>query len=142
MWERIADLLQSHVAAFRDAQRAGKHVGRVFEDSVHFVMALDEKSAALKLHAIRILDRLARLNAQHHVLRVRVIFAEIVAVIRGHQRKAQVFLQAKQGRMDAMFHLQTLILNLEKKIVLAEDVAVPRRCSARSLVLVVHQEFG
>src|SRR5207253_939438 len=93
--KRIADFLQPQIAAFCYAQGAGEHVRRVFEDSVHLVMALDKKSAALKLHAIRILDRLAGLNAQHHVPRERVILAEIVSVICCHDWKTKILLQAE-----------------------------------------------
>ena len=120
MRERIADLLQPHVAAFGDTEGAGEHVGRVFEDAVHFVMALDEKAGALELHAIGVLDGLAGLNAEHHVLGVGIVFAKIVAVVGGHQGQAQLFFQAEQVGVNAVFLLQALILNLQKEIVLCQ----------------------
>ncbi len=39
------------------------------------------------------MDRLPGLNAEHDVLRVGVILAEIVAVVGRHQRKAELFFQ-------------------------------------------------
>ena len=51
------------------------------------------------------MDRLARLNADHHVLRVGIVFAEIVAVVGGNQRKAKIFFQLEQVGMDAVLHL-------------------------------------
>ena len=74
--------------------------GAIFEDAVHFVVALDEKSGALELHAIGVLDGLAGLYAQHHILGVGVVFAEVMAVIGGDQREPQFFFQAKQVRSE------------------------------------------
>ena len=142
MRERIADFFQPHIAAFRDAQGAGKHVGRVFEDLVHFVMALDEKARALELHAIGVLNRLAGLNAQHHVLRVRVVLAEIVAVVGGDQRKAKIFFQTEQVGVDAVFLFQALVLNFQEEIVRAENIAVGGGRIPGRVVVVFHQAFG
>ena len=142
MRKRIADFFQPQVAAFGDGQRARKHVGRVFEDAVHFVMTLDVKSRALELHAIGVLDRLAGLDAQHHVLGVGVVFAEIVAVVGRDHRQAEVFFQAKQVGVDAMLLLQALVLNLEKEVVRTENVAVGGRRVPRRVVLLFHQALG
>ena len=122
--ERIADFFQPHVAAFRDRQGAREHVGRIFKDALHFFMTLDEKPAALELHAIGVLDGLAGLDAQHHVLGVSVVLAEIVAVVGSDHRQAQVFFQAEKIGMDAMLLLQTLVLDLEIEVVRTENIAV------------------
>ncbi len=44
--------------------------------------------------------------------------------------------------MDAVFHLQTLILNLQKEIVFAENIAIEHRRIPRGFVLLFHQPFG
>ena len=96
--------------------------GRIFEDAKHLVVVLDEELVAVELHAAGVVDRFAGLNAEHHVLRVGVVFAEVVAVVGGDERQAEIFFQLEQAGMDAVLHLRALILNLEKEIVLAEDV--------------------
>ena len=140
--ERVADLFQPHVAAFRNAKGAGEHVRRIFKDAIHFVMALDEKSGALELHAVGVLDGLAGLYAQHHILGMRVVFAEVVAVIGRDHRQAEFLFQPEQVGVNAMLLLQALILDLEKEIVFAEDVAIGRRRISRRLVVIFHQALG
>ncbi len=139
--ERIADFLEAHVAAFGDGESAGKHVGRVFEDAVHFVVALDEKAGALELHAIGVLDRLAGLDAQHYILSVGVVFAEVVAVIRRHHREGKFLFKPEQIGVNAMFLLQALVLDLKKEIVSAENIAIGRRRIPRGFVVIFHQTF-
>ena len=102
MREGIADFFQPQVAAFGDAQGPGKHVGRIFEHLEHLVVALDVEARALELHAVGVLNRLAGLNADHHVLGVGVVFAQIVAVVGGDQRQAEFFFQPEQVGMDAV----------------------------------------
>ena len=140
--KRIADFFQPHVAAFGNAQGAAQHVGRVLEDPLHFVVTLDEEVRALELHAVGVLDRLAGLDAEHHVLRVGVVLAEIVAVVRCDQRQAKVFFQAEQIGMDAVFLFEALVLNFEKEVVLSENVVVGRGGAARSVVVLFHQTLG
>ena len=77
MRKRIADLFQTHVAAFRDGQRPRKNLRRIFEDPVHLVVALDEEAGTLKLHAIGVLDGFAGLDAKHHILGVGIVFAKV-----------------------------------------------------------------
>src|SRR5262249_47006425 len=89
MRERITYFCQVEVAAFGDVERADKHVRRVLEHLVHLIVALDVKARALELHAIWILNALAGLNADHDVLCVRVIFAEVMAVVGCNQGNAQ-----------------------------------------------------
>src|SRR5579862_8529267 len=138
----IADFLQPHVAAFGDAQGASENVGRVFEDTQHFVVTLDKKIAALELHAIGILNRLAGLDAEHHVLGVGVVFAEVVTVVGRDQRQAEIFFQTEQIGVDAMFLLQALILNLKKEIVGTKNVAVGCSGIAGGIVIFFHQPLG
>ncbi len=69
------------------------------------------------------MDGLARLNAEHHVLRVRIILAEIVAVIGRNQRDLEFFLQLQQVALNARFFRQSLVLNFEIEIAFAENIA-------------------
>ena len=91
MRERGRNFLQPETTALGDIESAREHFGRVLEDAVHLVVTLDEKLSALKLHPVRVLDGFAGLDAHHDILRVRVFFAEIVAVVGGNEREGQVF---------------------------------------------------
>ena len=135
VWKRAGNFLQSKVAAFRYIERARKHLGRVLEHPQHFVAVLHVELRALELHPVGFLDGLPRLNAQHHILCVRVVFAKVVAVVGRHQRQPNILLQLEQAGMDAVLHLQTLVLNLQEEILFAKKIAVETGRRARRLVV-------
>ena len=137
--KRRRDFFQPQIAALGNRHRARQYIRRVLEHAQHLVAVLHKKLVALKLHPVRVQNRLPHLDAQHHVLRVRVVLAKVVAVVSRHQRYAQVLLQLKQSRMDAVFHLQALVLNLQKKILPPKQIAIKRRRRPRRLVLPFRQ---
>src|SRR5215469_11179816 len=88
-----------------------------------------------------ILNALSRLDADHHVLGVGIVFAQIVAVIGRHQWKAEIFLQSKQAGMDAVLRLQALVLDLKKEILPAKNVSVSGSGAAGGWVLFFGEEL-
>ena len=91
--ERIRDFLQAQAAALGDVERAREHLGGIFEHAVHLVVVLDEELVAVELHASRVVNRLAGLDAEHDILCVGVVFAEVVAVVGGDERQAEIFFE-------------------------------------------------
>ena len=87
------------------------------------------------------MNGLAGLDAQHDVLRVGVVFAEIMAVVGGDQRQAEIFFQLEEAGMDAVLHLQPLILDFEKEVLFAENIGESAGGRARGVVIVLHQAF-
>src|SRR5207253_3874799 len=79
--KRILDLVQLEIAALGNGQRLLQHIFTAIEELLHLVRGLHEKLIAVELQPVRVIDGFARLHADQHVLRVRVIFAKIVAVI-------------------------------------------------------------
>ena len=115
---------------------------RVLEDAGHFVVALDEELVAVELHAGGVANGFAGLDAEHDVLGVGVVFAEIVAVVGGDQRQAEIFFQLEEAGMDAVLHFQALILNLEIEILFAENVGEGSGGGASGVVIVLHEALG
>ncbi len=105
-------------------------------------MVLDEKLVAVKLHARRVVNRLAGLNAEHDVLRVGVVFAEVVAVVGGDQRQAKIFFQLEEAGMDAVLHLEALVLNLEVEVLFAENISVGGCGSSGGVVFAFGEALG
>ena len=140
--ERRGDFFQVQTATLGDVEGARQDFGRVFEDAIHFVVVLDEELGAIELHARGVVDRLAGLDAEHDVLGVGVVLAEIVAVVGGDERKAEIFFQLEEAGMDFVFHRKALVLNLEIEIFFAEDVAVGSGGGAGGIVLPFHQALG
>ena len=139
--KRIADLRQLNVAAFSNCERTGKYIRRILEHLIHFIVVLYIEPGALELHPVGILNAFSGLNADHHVLRVGVIFAEIVAVIRRHQWKPDVFLQLKKTRMNPVLHFQSLVLNFQEEILFSENIRIGSCGCSCCIVLVFHQEL-
>src|SRR5438034_11272222 len=98
MREGIFNLLRPNAAALGDSEGAREHVMRVFENSVHLVVTLDIEAGTLELHSVRLLIALAGLNTDHHVLRVSIVLAQIMTVVRSHQRQAQIFFEPKDRK--------------------------------------------
>ena len=141
MRKGAADFLHPHVAPFRDGKRAGQNVGRVLKEASHFLVALHEELIALELHAIGFLDGLAGLDANHHILGMGIVLAQIVAVVRSHQGEAQVFLQAKQRGLYLVFLSQALVLNFQEEVFFAENFAVRGGRRTRRLVFLFHEKL-
>src|SRR5262245_44174057 len=90
MGKGVADLLQPHVATLSNGQSAGEHIGRIFEHPIHLAVILDVKTGALELHAVGVLYGLGSLNADHYVLRMGVILAQVMTVVGRHQWQAKI----------------------------------------------------
>ena len=142
MGKGIGHLLQTQAATLRDVQGAGQDLRTVFKHTQHLVVGLYIELVPLKLHPGGVVDGLAGLDAEHHVLGVGIVFAEIVAVIGGDEGEPQVFFQLKQAGMNAVLHRKSLVLDFEKEIVLAKDVAVIGRSRARGCVVPFRQALG
>ena len=139
MRERAAHFFQLQIAAFGNIQRARQHRRRIFENLRHLRMTLHKELVAVELHSVGVLNRLAGLYADHHVLGMRIVLAEVVAVIGGDQRQAEILLQLKEAGMDAVLHRETLILDLEVEILLSENIAERAGCPPGRLVVPFHQ---
>ena len=64
----------------------------------HLVGALHKKLVGVEPEALGIMDLRAGLHAKHHVVRVRVLAAQVMRVVRRHQRNIQLLLQPEQPR--------------------------------------------
>ncbi len=122
--ERIFHAVQLQVAALGNLHGPREHRRRILEQPRHLVRALHKKLVAVELEPVGVVNLRARLHAQHHLVRVRVLAAQVMRVVRRHQRNPQLPLQPEQIGLDLLLRLQTLILNLQEEISLAEDVLV------------------
>ena len=84
---------------------------------------LEIKLVGGKLHAVRVAHRLAGLDAEQDFLRVSVVVMQVVAIVGGNEGNTGFSRKPDQIAIHSLFDFKTLILNLEKEILLAEDVA-------------------
>ena len=140
--EWILDLVQLEVAALGDGQCSFQYVFAAVKKPRHLAGALDEKLVAVEFEPVLVIDRLARLHADQHVLRVRVILTEIMAVIGRHHGNAQLFFQAEKIGVDAVLFGQPLVLNFHEEVIRAKDLAIEAGGAASGFILSCQQVFA
>ena len=122
--KRLCDLFELDLAALRDVPGAVERVLHFAEQRHHFFARLEIERRLLEAHAVRIGHGLAGLNAQQDFMRARVVLAQIVRIVGGHQRNAGVGRQAIDQRQHARVRLQAVILQFQEEILRAEQVGV------------------
>ena len=88
--------LQLQVDRIGDLLTAGDRVFVAGERRVHLLRAAEIKLVALHAHPVRVGAKLARVDAQQHILRHGVFAANIVGVARRHCR--QTYTSGQVGR--------------------------------------------
>ena len=111
LWKWLAHLFQFDIAALSDLHGARQHTLVAGEDLCHFGRTLHEKLIVGEFQPVGIVDRLAGLDADHHILRVSVVFAQVMAVVGGDQWDIQLLLQLQQIGLDALLFRQSLVLD-------------------------------
>ena len=139
--KRIRYFLQAHAATLGNIEGSREHLRRILEHARHFIVTLHEELVAFEFHAAGVVNRFAGLDAEHDVLGVGVVFAEVMAVVGGDQPQAEIFFELEEAGMDAMLHLQALVLNLKIEILFTENVGERSGGRARGVVIVLHQAF-
>ena len=127
------------VAALRDAERILIRLRHVRKEAAHLLLGFEVILLAAEAHPVGIVHGLAHLDAHQHVLRVGVLRAEIVRVVRHDERKPRLARHAQQPLIDLPFLGKALILELEEEIPRPEDFAVFQRRSLGSVIVVLMQ---
>ena len=115
--------LKVHLAALGDLHRVVDGLRVLGEEGAHLVLALDVELLCLELHAAGVVQRLARLDAHQHVLRLGVLLADVVGVVGGHQRDASLLAQAVQPGQDLPLLRKAVILDLKIVVLRPHDGA-------------------
>jgi hypothetical protein len=82
--------MQLQLAALGNLHRPLQDLGRVREEPLHLLGALHKKLIAVEAEALLVVNLRAGLHAEHHVVRVRVLAAQVVRVVGRHQRNLQL----------------------------------------------------
>ena len=134
--------IELHVAARGDLRRVFDGVREVGEEGAHLRLALDVEFARGHLHAVGVGERLARLDAHQHFLRLSVIRGQVVAVVGNDQGDVHLPRQFDQARQHLLFLGDAVILQFHEEIAPAEDVQIFLRHLPGFVVAPVEQKFG
>src|SRR6185369_8374339 len=101
------------IALFGNCQGIGQRLWRIVEGGGHLVRRLDVEFVGRKLHPVRIVHRLAGLDAEQHLMRLGIFPVQIVAVIRGYQRQIQLGAELDKLLVDNILLRKGVFLDLK-----------------------------
>jgi hypothetical protein len=90
----------------------------------HFILGHDMVVWAVEAHAVHVGHLLERLDTEQDLVRGIVVLAQVVTVARRHSLRANTLRDAAQDGKGALFLLDTVVLELYKVVLLAENALV------------------
>ena len=105
------------------------------EEGAHLVLGLQVELLRLKAHAVRVVERLAGLDAQQHILQLTVLAREIMRVVRRHERKARLLRDAQQAAVDLTLLRNAVVLQLQIEMLRAENAGKLQRIGLGSVIV-------
>ena len=106
--------LQLQIDAIGNLLAAGDRIFEPGKRRVHFLRAAQKELIALHPHPVRVGAELARVDAQQHVLRDRILAAHVVGVARRHERQAHPLRKCDRKLQRLPLHLEAVVLNLDE----------------------------
>ena len=130
------------VAQLRDPPGVLNGPGVLAEQFLHFLRGAHVEVPGLVPHPLLVLHQLPGLDAQQHVVGLRVLGGQVVAVVGTHQRDAGLLMDAQQSLVDHGLVPDAVVLELQIEPVLPEELPHLQGVGLGILVLSVHQPFG
>ena len=122
-----ARLRDREVAHLGDAHRVRQHL-RIFREQLrHLVGVLEIELVAVESHAVRLVSRPLRSDAEEYVLRDVIFALAVVRVVRHDHRDAEASRHRDQHRGDLLLFFDSVILQLDEIVAVAEVVAISPR---------------
>ena len=125
--------LQLHVAAVCNPAGILQRLRIAAKQLSHLLSAFEIKAVVRETHTARVVNITRRLDAQQHVLRLCVLTAHIMQVVRRHQTYAKLLRQLTQALGSSFFLGNIVILDFQKIIVLAKNVDIFLHAATRTV---------
>ena len=119
--ERFAQL-ELDVAQLAQLGGVLQRLRDVLEVRLHLRRRLHEEGVVAVVHPLLVVDRLLLLHAHQDLVRARVVLIQVVAVVGRHHADAGLLRHLDQVAVDLLLLLETVRLQLEEEVPLAEDV--------------------
>ncbi len=136
---RTIAVQQVELATLRDRERVVTRFGELAEHLAHLLGALQVELFGVEPQPLRVGLHLLLLDAQQHVVRLRVFLQGVVQVVGRHDRDVQRAAQLDLAAQDLVLVSDAVIHHLDEEVVGAEDVAVFPRDGGRLVFLTVQQ---
>ena len=113
-----------HITAFGNQMGIMQRFFFTGKQRQHFFIAFTIITVVIKFHPVGIVDRFIGLNAQQHVLRRGILFADVVDIIRHHQTHAILLCQTAQFQIHGLLFRQVMILHFQEEIIFAKNLNI------------------
>src|SRR6266511_1568070 len=138
VWDRVLRQqdpaeLDLDVAAFRDLERAPQRVLVPREVERDLVLRLEVEVIGVELPVVRVLQRVARLDAEQRFVCACILVSEVVHVAGGDERQVRARGKLDELGIDPLLRLEVRVLQLDVGVVAAEDLREPVEVGGRVL---------
>ena len=117
--------LDLDVAPLGHLERASQRVVAAGEVGGHLLRRLEVELVGLEAPAVRVLERVAGLDAEQRLVGLRILVPQVVDVAGGDRRQATLLGELDELRRDPLLHLEVRVLELDVDVVAAEDLLEP-----------------
>ena len=117
--------LDLDVAPLGHLERAPHRVVEAGEVERHLLRRLEVEVVGLEFPVVRVLERVARLDAEQRLVGARVLGAEVVDVARRDGRQVALAGERDELGHDPRLHVEVRVLELDVDLVAAEDLLEP-----------------
>ena len=90
----------------------------------HFRGAAQVITITVELEAVGVVERLPRLDAQQRGVRFRLVFRDVMGIVRGQRWQIELLGDLEQSLPHAAFDREAVVHQFEEEVLLPEDVAV------------------
>ena len=125
---------KAHIAPLGNPCRIGAGLRCKGKQIIHFLRAFHIKLAALITHPVLIQNRFPRLDAKQNIMRLCVLFINIMAVICANQRNPCFSAHPHQRLIHNFLLPNPMILQFQKVIALPENIEIFQRDLLRLLI--------
>ena len=109
-------------AALRDLQRPRHRLLEAGEVACHLLRGLEEELVRVESPVRRVLQRVARLDAEERLVRERVLGVQVVDVTGRHEREAGLLREGDEAGVDLLLLGEAGVLQLDVRRVASEDL--------------------
>ena len=117
--------LDLDVAPLGDLERPPHRVVATGEVGGHLLRRLEVELVGLEAPVVRVLERVAGLDAEQRLVRLRVLVPQVVDVAGRDGRQAALLGERDELRGDPLLHVEVRVLELDVDVVAAEDLLEP-----------------
>ena len=131
-----------HIAHIGNFLGIGKGLVAAREQSAKLLLAFQVELLGFEPHPVLIVNGLAGLNAQQHILHIRVLFAQIVGIVGDDQGEPLLPGKALQALIHRALGFNAVVLEFQIEPVRAKQFAEPQGVCPGALIILVQKGLG